>query len=260
MKGARALRSLKLRFVHLYPDLLNFYGDRGNMIALVMRARWRGISVDVVNVSVGDRRKITKADCIVIGGGQGIEQRKVIGRDLLKKGSEIHYCAEKRIPMLAICGGFQLLGKFYLTATGEKVPGIGLLDLWTVAGKKEMVGPIALKVRLGPNSKTVVGFENHLGKTFLGPGVVPLGKVLRGYGNNGQDGKEGAVYKNVLGTYLHGPLLPKNPWLADYILEKAINNKYPGTRLKLLDSKFEKMAYQKILKRLAIRRHAGGTS
>ncbi|HHT46880.1 MAG TPA: glutamine amidotransferase [Firmicutes bacterium] len=247
------MQGLKLRFAHLYPDLMNSYGDRGNMIALVMRARWRGFSVEVMDVSAGDNRRITGADCIVIGGGQGLEERMAICKDLQQKSPEIHYCAENKIPILAICSGFQLLGKYYLTAEGDRIPGIGLLDIWTIASKRRAVGHIALRVRLGNMNKTIVGFENHAGNTFLGARALPFGKVLKGYGNNGQDGKEGAIYKNVLGTYLHGPLLPKHPWLADYILEKAVNNKYPGTRLKLLNSKFEKMAYQKVLKRMAVR-------
>ncbi|MGI5875864.1 MAG: type 1 glutamine amidotransferase [Dethiobacteria bacterium] len=244
---------LKLQFVHLYPDLMNFYGDRGNMIALVMRAKWRGFSVDVLDVSVGDKKKITQADCIVMGGGQNVEERRLVHQDILRKSPEIHESAEKGIPILAICGSFQLLGEYYQTAQGEKMEGIGLLDLWTIAGKKRMVGNIVLSAGLGKVEKTIVGFENHIGKTFLGAKTEPFGRVLKGYGNNGRDGKEGAIYKNVLGTYLHGPLLPKNPWLTDYILEKAVNNRYPGMKLKMLNSKFEKMAHQIMLKRLGIK-------
>lgn len=187
-----------------------------------------------------------------MGGGQGSEQR-IISKDLLKKKSGIHYCAEKGIPILAICGGFQLLGKYYLTAEGEVLQGLNLLDMWTVAGKKRMIGNIAIRAKLGRLDKTIVGFENHVGKTFLGAKTAPLGMVLKGSGNNGQDGKEGAVYKNVIGTYLHGPLLPKNPWLTDYLLEKALKRKYTGIRLQLLSNQFEKRAHEKVLKRLSVK-------
>jgi CobQ-like glutamine amidotransferase family enzyme len=232
---------------------MNLYGDRGNMIALVMRARWRGFSVEVLNISIGDKRGITQADCIVMGGGQNIENRKLILRDLRQKSPEIHFCAEKGIPLLAICGSFQLLGKYYQTTEGRKMEGIGLLDLWTIAAPKRMAGNIVLRAGLGGIKKTIVGFENHAGKTYLGTKAAPLGRVLKGYGNNGEDGLEGATYKNVFGTYLHGPLLPKNPWLADYILEKAIHNRYPGMRLKLLNNRSEKKAHQIMLNRLGIK-------
>lgn len=246
------MQGLKLHFVHLYPDLMNLYGDRGNMVALAMRAKWRGISTEVREVSLGENLQINKIDCIVMGGGQGSEQR-IISKDLLKKNSGIHYCAEKGIPILAICGGFQLLGKYYLTAEGEILQGLNLLDMWTVAGKKRMIGNIAIRAKLGRLDKTIVGFENHVGKTFLGAKTAPLGMVLKGSGNNGQDGKEGAVYKNVIGTYLHGPLLPKNPWLTDYLLEKALKRKYTGIRLQLLSNQFEKRAHEKVLKRLSVK-------
>ncbi len=246
------MQGLKLHFVHLYPDLMNLYGDRGNLLALVMRAKWRGISTEVREVSLGEKLQIKKIDCIVIGGGQDNEQR-IVGKDLLKKSSGIHYCAEKGIPILAVCGGFQLLGKYYHTAEGDVLQGLNLLDMWTIAGKKRMTGNIAVRSKLGHLDKTIVGFENHIGKTFLGAKAAPLGIVLKGRGNNGRDGKEGAVYKNVIGTYLHGPLLPKNPWLTDYLLEKALKRKYPGIRLQLLGSQLERKAHEKILKRLSIR-------
>lgn len=245
------MHGMKLCFVHLFPDFMNLYGDRGNMIALVMRARWRGFNIEIREISIGDNKKMADADFIFIGGGQDKEQR-IIGKDLRQRRSEIQYCAERGIPILSICGGFQLLGKYYRTIEGDELPGIGILDIWTVAGKKRMIGNIAVKSRLNQKSNILVGFENHAGKTFLGKKVSPLGEVIKGYGNNGEDGKEGAVYKNVIGTYLHGPLLPKNPWLTDYILEKAVNVKYKGIQLAALDNKFEKKAYNKVLKRLGI--------
>lgn len=241
---------MKVHICHLYPDLMNLYGDRGNVIALYRRCFWHGLEVQVHPVTTGEVVDFTAYDLIFIGGGQDREQR-IICRDFQEvKGSSLAEAVKAGVTLLSICGGYQLLGKYYRTGSGEVLPGLGILDAWTEAGRRRMIGNVVVESDLLPGRKrTIVGFENHSGRTYLGPRVRPLGRVLSGFGNNGQDGLEGAVYRNVIGTYLHGSLLPKNPWLTDYLLERALERRYGPVTLSPLDDSIEEQAHQAALNR-----------
>lgn len=241
---------MKVNICHLYPDLMNLYGDRGNVIALYRRCLWHGLEARVHPVTTGEVVDFTGYDLIFIGGGQDREQR-LICRDLQKvKGSSLAEAVEAGVTLLSICGGYQLLGEYYRTASGEVLPGLSILDARTEAGRRRMIGNVVVESDLLPGRKrTIVGFENHSGRTYLGPRVRPLGRVLSGFGNNGQDGLEGAVYRNVIGTYLHGSLLPKNPWLTDYLLERALERRYGPVTLAPLDDSIEERAHRAALKR-----------
>jgi CobQ-like glutamine amidotransferase family enzyme len=218
-----------INICHLYPDLLNLYGDRGNVIAIKKRCEWEGIEVNVTHISIGDSFDAEKYDMVFIGGGQDYEQ-ELLRPDLLnEKAGEIKSYIEHGKVLLAICGGYQLLGHFYETLEGRKLKFLGALDFVTIAGTKRMIGNLVFEcdfLKSETDDGILVGFENHMGKTFLGPGVKPMGRVVRGYGNNGEDGFEGAVYKNTYCSYGHGSLLPKNPVLADYLIRSALKNKY----------------------------------
>ena len=244
----------ELNICHLYPDLLNLYGDRGNIIALAKRCEWRGIGVNIHKVSLGDAFIPENYDLVFLGGGQDYEQ-EIIQKDLLEqKSSEIRNAIENNKVFLCICGGYQLLGKYYKTWDGKEIEFLGLLDLWTIGGKERMIGNTVYSVSfLQSQNKdgTVIGFENHSGRTYLGSGVTPLGRVVSGFGNNGEDGYEGAVYKNVYCSYSHGSLLPKNPELTDYLLSLALTQKYPGfPPLPPLDDSFEALTHKTLLSRL----------
>lgn len=215
---------LELKIAHLYPDLLNIYGDFGNILALEKRAKWRDIRVEVVHVKSGTQINADDYDLFFAGGGQDAQQI-LAANEFLKNANELSRAAYALKPMLAICGSYQLFGKYYTTGDGQKIRGISLLDVSTSAGKKRFIGNVTaicdfLLVR------TIVGFENHSGVTYLGEKAKPLFKIKVGNGNNGVDRTEGARYKNVFGTYLHGPILPKNPHFCDYLLELALNTKY----------------------------------
>ncbi len=215
----------EINIVHLFPDLLNLYGDRGNIACMEKRLTWRGIEAHVRTCTNRDSSiDLSGADIIFVGGGSDREQEIVCGL-LLEKKEELSAYAESGGVLVAVCGGYQLLGKYYKTAD-TKIEGLGILDLYTDSGDTRLIGNVVLKC--DGFGMPVVGFENHAGRTYLGSGVKPLGKVLYGNGNNGTDGYEGAVYKNVIATYLHGPLLPKNPQLCDNILERALRRKYPN--------------------------------
>lgn len=247
---------ITLDICHLYPDLLNLYGDMGNIIALTQRSKWRGITANVHNVTLGESFDSGKYDIIFLGGGQDYEQ-EIIHTDLIgQKSSEIISAVENNRVFLCVCGGYQLMGKYYKTWDGKEIEFLGALNLWTVGGKKRMIGNIALNY-CGPapdgykKDFTVAGFENHSGRTYLGDGVAPLGKVIRGYGNNGEDGSEGAIYKNVFCSYLHGSLLPKNPRLADLLLLTALRKKYPDFgELSVLDDAIENAAHSAAISKL----------
>jgi lipid II isoglutaminyl synthase (glutamine-hydrolysing) len=240
-----------LRICHLYPDLLNLYGDRGNIMVLATRARWRGIEVTVHEAPLGTRITPESADLFFIGGGEDRQQR-IAARDLAaSKRGPLLEAVEDGAVVLAVCGGYQLVGRFYRPAEGDDLPGIGLLDLWT-----EHPGPRArrlignLVIQPDGGDPPLVGFENHGGRTRLGPGVRPLGRVISGFGNNGEDGWEGAVSKRVYGTYLHGPLLPKNPAFADRLIREALSRRYPGFALPQLPDMLEEQARAAILARI----------
>nr|MCR5552867.1 glutamine amidotransferase [Oscillospiraceae bacterium] len=212
---------MELKICHLFPDILNLYGDRGNVVCMRRRLGWRGIDVSVSEVSIGTALKASDYDLFFIGGGQDFEQ-EVLLEDLKGgKTAEIKAAIEDGKTFLAICGGYQMLGAYYKTWDGQLCDFTGALDLYTVGHKDRMIGNYMFTCEeLG--GQTVVGFENHSGKTYLGSGIRPIGRVLAGYGNNGEDGMEGARYKNVFCTYSHGCLLPKNPILADHILKTAL--------------------------------------
>jgi len=207
-----------MKIVHLYPDLLGTYGDRGNVICLAKRAAWRGIDVTVTAVERGDELP-DDADLIFMGGGQDRAQ-ELIAPELLAMAPRIGDAAANGTIVFAVCGGYQLLGSHYRTAKGD-VPGLGLLDLWTETGTERILGNAAVVCTIGDSSGTIVGFENHGGRTHLGPDCRPLGRVTNGRGNNGIDGTEGAIQGSMIGTYLHGPVLPRNPWFADALIALA---------------------------------------
>jgi len=209
-----------LRVCALYPDRLNIYADRGNLRILERRCSWRGIGFDLTEVSVGDRLDPDGHDLVYLGGGQDSDQREC-ARDLQAKAGALMSAADRGAVVLGVCGGYQLLGHEYRMGD-ENLPGVGLLDATTVAGPTRLVGHAAAEVDLGAGPQVLAGFENHRGRTELGPGAEPLGRVLHGFGNNGRDGGEGARQGTVIGTYLHGPLLAPNVWLADWLIAAAL--------------------------------------
>ena len=236
---------MELKICHLYPDLLNLYGDRGNTVCMEKRLQWRGIDCRFTEVKYGDNDPLSDYDLIFIGGGQDFEQ-KLLMEDLQRgKGNNIKAAAEDGKTFLAICGGYQLLGHYYQMSDGTKCEYIGAIDVFTVAGEKRMIGNTAC---ISEEAGTIVGFENHAGKTFLSGAVRSLGTVLKGSGNNGEDGLEGARYKNVFATYYHGPVLPKNPELCDLILKTALGRKYGIFELRPLDDSAEKAAKEGLLR------------
>ncbi len=236
---------------YLYGDLMNIYGDTGNIIALKKRAEWRGIEVVVKNISIGDRiptRQVgTQIDLYFFGGGQD-QQQALVAKDLQKKAKVIRAEIERGVPLLSVCGGYQLLGDFYKPHKGPKLPGIGLFPAYTLASYDRMIGNIVVNSMFGD----LVGFENHSGKTHLKKGTVSLGMVKKGFGNNGKDKTEGCMYKNAIGCYMHGSLLPKNPKLADWLLKKALEIKY-GKKIELvpLNDSLERQAHNVAFKRFS---------
>lgn len=238
-----------LNICHMYPDLLNLYGDRGNVMAFQRRCLWRGIEAKIHAVSIGDPVNFSQMDFVFLGGGSDREQN-LMAVDLTERAGDLREAIEQGLAVLAICGGYQLLGKYYRTLNGEVIPGLDILDLYTEGGTKRLIGNVAVEINLEGRQTKITGFENHSGRTYLGKSLQPLGKVLSGYGNNGEDGWEGARYKNVLCSYLHGPLLPKNPFITDYLIAKALERKYPGMALEPLDDRLEEAANEVMLKRL----------
>jgi lipid II isoglutaminyl synthase (glutamine-hydrolysing) len=219
---------ITVRICHLYPRLLSVAGDRGNLFALTQRSAWRGIRCSVTEADVGEVPDFTQADLILLHGGQDREMT-VAARDLADKGGPLREAIEGGAVVLAVCAGYQLLGRHYEPADGPPITGLGVLDVVTQAGPVRFIGHVAADCGPGfggPHQLT--GFENHSGRTYLGSGAEPLGRVLAGGGNNGEDGTEGARYLEVYATYLHGPVLPKNPWLADHLLARALAHRYPG--------------------------------
>ena len=239
---------MKLNICHLYPDLLDLYGDRGNILALAARCRWRGIEAVIQQASLGEELDFMGMDILFVGGGSDREQGLLV-QDLMRREKELRSAIENGLVVLAICGGYQMLGKYYQMASGEKIQGLGIIDIWTIAGAKRLIGNVVVEID-DERFRTLVGFENHSGKTYLGKGVMPLGKVLFGNGNNGEDHEEGVRYRNVFGTYLHGPLLPKNPHFADMLLELAILRRGLDACLSKLDDRLEELAHEAMVKRL----------
>lgn len=251
-------RGVTLRLAHLYPKLMNIYGDRGNILCLERRCRERGIEFEAEALGPGDKLRPKEFDMVFIGGAQDREQR-LVADDLRKlKAKPLKEAAERGTVILAVCGGYQLMGRFYRDAEGGELPGAGLLDIWTVhpgPNARRFIGNVVVRWRLpnGDGETTLAGFENHGGRTHLGDGLRPLAEVIAGFGNNGEDGGEGAVYRNLFGTYLHGSLLPKNPRFADFLIETALRQKHKEFSLTPLDDRVEEAAHAEAV-RLATRR------
>ena len=236
---------MKIKILHLYPDLLNLYGDRGNIECMRRRLMWRGIDAEVVAHTCDDGGvDLTDVDIVFLGGGSDREQKIVCSR-LLEQKKELSAYVEDGGTLVAVCGGYQLLGRYY-KLSDETIEGLSILDIYTEQGKGRLIGNIVLE----PDflDRKIVGFENHGGRTYIGD-HKPLGRVVYGYGNDDKSGYEGVVYKNIVATYLHGPLLPKNPALCDHILRSALDEKYGVSELSPLDDTLEDTANNYIVKR-----------
>jgi CobQ-like glutamine amidotransferase family enzyme len=234
----------RIRLIHLYADLMSVYGDRGNVLTLARRAEWRGIDLDVRELNMGDSLDADEADLIFFGGGQDREQTVVSPDFIGQKGAAVCRAVEDGAALLSVCGGYQLLGQSYTTVDGQELPGAGLFDVRSVPGPKRHIGNVLVETDLDGQRRTLVGFENHSGRTYLGSGVKPLGHMLVGAGNNGEDHTEGAVYKGAIGCYMHGSLLPKNPWLADRLLSIALSHRTGApVQLQPLDDRLEDQAH-----------------
>jgi hypothetical protein len=215
---------VRIRVGHLYPDYLNIYADRGNIAVLSRRAAWRGLELEVSAIGMGDPVEPGAYDLFYVGGGQDREQA-LVAQDIAGKGEALRAAVDGGAAMLAVCGGYQLLGRFYRERSGAELPGAGVLPLHTVAGERRMIGDVLLECELeAGDRRTLAGFENHAGRTILEDGAEPLGRVVSGFGNDGESGYEGCRAGRVVGTYLHGPLLPRNPWLADWLLAQALGH------------------------------------
>ena len=234
----------QLTILQLYPNDMNIYGDWGNTLTLKRRAEWHGYTTTLLAYNPGDVFP-EGVDVIVGGGGQDSGQEK-IEEDLATIAPDLKKLAEDNVPMLMICGLYQLFGNFFKTKEGKMIPGIGVLNIETHGGPERLIGNI---VTTSPDFGDIVGYENHSGLTYLGEGVSPLGKVIRGAGNNGQDESEGARYKNVIGSYLHGSLLPKNPGIADWLIEQAAVKKYGEFEPTVIDDHLADKAREIALKR-----------
>ena len=240
---------MKLSICYLYHDLMNTYGDRGNVLCLVRRCQWRGIEATVDHVTVGARLDARRYDLYFFGGGQDWQQAGVSADLMSGKGQAICEAVEAGAALLCICGGLQLLSKYYRPFEGADLPGAGLFDAWTVAGRRRMIGNTVVSVTFAPllaaapSRDTLVGFENHSGKTYLGPACQPLGRTTIGYGNNGEDKLQGAVYRHAIGCYVHGSLLPKNPHLADYLIARALERENGPVELAPLDDAIDWAAH-----------------
>lgn len=232
---------MKLVLCQLYPEHLSIYADRGNVIVLTRRCEWRGIELELRALRIGDELDPGEADLYLIGGGQDRDQ-ELIAADLQRHRLALHRAVAGGAAVLAVCGGYQLAGRRYLGHAGADIPGIGLLDLETLAGERRMIGNVLCEAEIDGVPRTIVGFENHAGRTVLAPGQQPLARVMAGNGNDGESGFEGARSGRVVGTYVHGPLLPKNPWLADWLIAQALERRYGSVELEPIDDRLEQRA------------------
>jgi CobQ-like glutamine amidotransferase family enzyme len=246
---------MRLTIHHLYADMMNLYGDRGNVISIKKRCEWRGIPVEVVDVGLGEKVQPTGCDIFLFGGGQDREQA-LLADDLSgSKGADLRAVVEDGGVVLGVCGGYQLMGHYYETPEGDKLPGVGIFDLTTEPCKSDearLIGNVLVRVRAPETDEVreIVGFENHGGRTYLGD-TEPLGEVIAGYGNNGRDGTEGARRLNAYGTYLHGSLLPKNPWLTDQLILSALRQMDDSLELEPLDDSAEQSAFTSVAGRIS---------
>ena len=241
-----------LRICHLYPSLLGVAGDRGNLLAIQQRCAWRQIATEVTEVGVEQVPDFSAFDLILFHGGQDKEM-DVAAKDVAEKGASLREAVESDVVMLAVCAGYQLLGHYYQPFVGPRLPGIDALDLYTVGGSRRFMNHIAVECDFAGPSRSLVGFENHSGQTRLGPDLQPLGRVIAGGGNNGEDGGEGARYRQVYATYLHGPVLPKNPWFTDHLIWQGLRHRYGEIEpLSPLSDSAEERAHEAALK-LALR-------
>ncbi|HEY1356405.1 MAG TPA: glutamine amidotransferase [Solirubrobacterales bacterium] len=233
----------ELRLLALYPDQMNIYADRGNILFLQRRCEWRGIGFAYAAAGPGESFDPAAHDFLYLGGGQDRDQRAVAADMVTTKREALAAAVDDGAVMLAVCGGYQLLGHSY-QLEDERLPGIGLADIRTVREPgPRLIGNVAIEADLGEGPRTIAGFENHGGRTYLGEGAEPLGRVIKGFGNNGDDGLEGVRRGNMIGTYLHGPLLPKNAWLADHLIALALERRYGSTpRLEPLEDELERAA------------------
>jgi CobQ-like glutamine amidotransferase family enzyme len=232
---------MKIRVGHLYPDYLNIYADRGNIAVFAERARARDHELDVRAIGMRDPVPVGEIDLFYVGGGQDREQA-LVAHDLVRKAGALREAVENDAAFLAVCGGYQLLGRFYRDVAGEELPGVGILPLHTIAGATRMIGDELLDCAWA--GRTLAGFENHAGRTILDPGAEPLGRVVDGFGNDGESGFEGCRYRHAYGTYLHGPLLPRNPWFADRVLSDALRHAGGDPELAPLPDELEVQAHE----------------
>lgn len=232
-----------INIVHLYPKEMNIYGDNGNVLVLKKRFEWRNIAVNVIDCGVGDN--IPKDTTIIIGGGGQDAGQSLVAEDLQNKAKTIMSMAEGGLPMLMICGMYQMFGHYFLTQEGNKIPGISVLDIFTVAEKGRLIGNIKSSTKWGD----IVGYENHSGRTYVQNKAEAFGKTKTAQGNNGKDKTEGAVFNNVFGTYMHGPILAKSPDFADYLIELALKSVGQNTSLKKLDNNLEFLAAKVAMQR-----------
>jgi CobQ-like glutamine amidotransferase family enzyme len=241
---------MTLRVAHLYPRLMNIYGDRGNVMCLRHRCEARGIGFELTELSLGDRLDPAAYDLIFAGGAQDREQRGVVDDLLATKAEALREAVESDVAVLAVCGAYQLFGRYYREASGAELPGAGIFDLHTEhpgESARRLIGNIVAEWDSPDGPRTIVGFENHGGRTRLGAGARPLARVRHGYGNNGEDGGEGAVYRNAIGTYVHGSLLPKNPALADHLIRLALRRRHGDVELAAIDDRAELRAHEAAL-------------
>lgn len=239
------------RFViaHMYPDLMNLYGDRGNLICLQKRIEWSGHQAEIKAVNLRDQLDFAGIDMLFMGGGSDREQ-SLVYHDLLQKAGKLMQEIDNGLPVLCICGAYQLLGNYYKSFDGTMMDGLGFFDLHTEGKKDRLIGNILLESEMGGRKTTVVGFENHGGRTYLNDKKLqPFGKVIKGFGNNGEDGGEGLLYKNLIGTYLHGPLLPKNPGVADFFIQAMAMRKGIDL-LSALNDQIENYAHEQVKKKI----------
>ncbi len=243
-----------VRLCHLYPEMMNIYADRGNIAVFQQRLAWRGMGIEITEIGLGDTIEPGQHDLYYLGGGQDRDQN-LVAEDLVRNKDVLQAAADAGAAQLYVCGGIQLAGHSYKTADGTELAGLGILDLSTDAGDSRLIGDLVIDATVEGTTQQVVGYENHVGRTTLGPGCSPFGRVTSGHGNDGASGFEGAIKNHVIGTYLHGPLLPKNPWIADILLSWALDHRYgDDIALRPLEDTVETRAHQAAVARAGVKR------